>query len=261
MPPRSTATPADTPAPQAPAVTRAVAILKLLAGRGEPMGVNAVARELGVAPSSCLHILRALAEDGLVQADPRTKQYSLGLGLLTLAHDMLGRNHFAALVQPELERIARDYGATATAVELDSRERMVVVAVAQAPTIVQIQVGVGSRFPAFISATGRCVASRAGLNRAQLRQRFSALKWHAAPAFDAWLAEIEAAGRDGYAVDRGNYIGGITIVASLVGEDGPAERAISIVAVSEQLGDKRLVALEGDTREAARRVTARLRGL
>jgi DNA-binding IclR family transcriptional regulator len=225
------------------------------------LGVNAVARELDVAPSSCLHILRALAEDGLVQADPRTKQYSLGLGLLTLAHDMLGRNHFASLVQPELERIARVYGATATAVELDTRERMVVVAVAQAPTLVQIQVGVGSRFPAFISATGRCVAARSGLNRARLKQRFAALKWDAPPAFDDWMREIEAAGRDGYAIDRGNYIAGITIVAALVGEEGPAERGISIVAVSQQLEQKQLTSLERDTREAARRVAARLRGL
>ena len=191
----------------------------------------------------------------------RSKQYSLGLGLLTLAHDMLGRNHFAALVQPELERIAQAYGATATAVELDGRERMVVVAVAQAPTIVQIQVGVGSRFPAYISATGRCVAARSGLDRAHLKQRFAALKWHAAPSFDAWMREVEAAGRDGHAIDRGNYIGGITIVAALVGDEGPAQRAISIVAVSEQLGARQLASLERDTREAAQRVSQRLRGL
>ena len=261
MPPRPASAPVAGPALQAPAVSRAVAILKLLANCGEPLGVNAVARELSVAPSSCLHILRALAEDGLVQADPRTKQYSLGLGLLTLAHDVLGRNHFAKLVQPELERIARDYGATATAVELDGRERMVVVAVAQAPTIVQIQVGVGSRFPAFISATGRCVAARSGLNRARLKQHFAALKWHTPPDFGDWMREVECAGRDGYAIDRGNYIAGITIVAALVGEDGPAERAISIVAVSEQLGPKQLASLERDTRDAARRIASRLRGL
>ena len=246
---------------QAPAVSRAISILKLLANRAEPMGVNAIARELDVAPSSCLHILRALAEDGLVQTDPKTKQYSLGLGLLTLAHDMLGRNHFAALVQPELEAIAARYGATGTAVELDSRERMVVVAVAQAPTFLQIQVGVGSRFPAYISATGRCVAAHSGLTQAQLKQRFAALKWQAPPSFETWLGEVDAARENGFAIDRGNYICGFTIVAALVGGADQTQRAISIVAVSEQINDKLRATLERDTRDAAARLTARLRGL
>ena len=246
---------------QAPAVARAVGILKLLARRSEPMGVNAIARELGLGPSSCLHILRALTADGMVQADPRTKQYSLGLGLLTLAHDMLGRNHFAALVQPELERIARKYGATATAVELDGRERMVVVGVAQAPTFLQIQVGVGSRFPAYISATGRCVAAHSGLDPAQLKQRFAALKWQEAPTFETWLREVDLARANGFAVDQGNYICGFTIVAALVETAEAARHAISIVAVSEQVSDKSLAKLARDTREAAGGVAARLRGL
>ena len=82
---KSTDTPSPPAAPnhQAPAVARAIGVLKLLARERQPMGVNAIARGLDVVPSSCLHILRALAEDGLVQVDPRSKQYSLGLGLLT----------------------------------------------------------------------------------------------------------------------------------------------------------------------------------
>lgn len=245
---------------QAPAVTRAVAVLRLLAQEREGLGVNAIARALGMVPSSCLHILRALADDGMVQVDAETKRYSLGLGLLTLARDMLGRNHFALQVQPELERIARDYAATATAVELDGRERMVVVAVAQAPTLLRIQVGVGSRFPAWISATGRCVAAASGLARGALRQRFDALKWQSPPRFEQWLREIEQARRDGFAVDAGNYIAGFTIVAAPVGGGGPVRRAVSVVCVSEQLADARLAALARDAKEAARRVGTRLGG-
>ena len=223
---------------RAPAVARAIAVLKLLGNQREPLGVNAIARELGVVPSSCLHIMRALAAEGLVQIDPATKQYALGLGLLTLARDMLGRNHFARLAQPELQSIALKYGATATAVELDGRERMVVVAVAQAPTFLKIQVGVGSRFPAYISATGRCLAARSGLDKAQLKQRFQALKWQSPPVFDDWLRQVDAARASGAAVDPGNYIRGFTIVAALIEGPDEAQRAISIVAVSAQFNDK-----------------------
>jgi DNA-binding IclR family transcriptional regulator len=246
---------------RAPAVTRAIRVLKLLGSFREPMGVNAVAKAIGVVPSSCLHILRALAEEGLVQMDPRTKHYSLGLGLLTLAHDMMGRSHFAKLVQPELERIALKHGVTATAVELDGRDRMVVVAMAQGSTILKIQVGVGSRFPAYISATGRCVAAHSALSKAQLKQRFMALQWQSAPDFEDWLRQVEAVRKNGIAVDPGNYICGFTVVAALVNGSASPKQAVSIVGVSEQLSDKALVALKRDTKEAAQRVSAQLQGL
>jgi len=250
-----------TPSHRAPAVSRAISVLKLLARSADPLGVNAVARELDMVPSSALHILRALADDGLVQADARTKQYSLGLGLLALAHDMLGRNQFARVVQPELDAIARKYGVTSTGVEIDGRERMVVVAMAQGATILKIQVGLGSRFPAYISATGRCVAAQSGLKEAQLKQKFNELQWQTPPRFVDWMAEVEAARKYGVAIDTGNYITGFTVVAAPIQTGGEVRQAISIVGVSEQLSGKTLTALKRDTHLAAGRVSEQLRAL
>jgi DNA-binding IclR family transcriptional regulator len=250
------------PSHRAPAVTRAIGVLKLLGRSGEPLGVNAIARELDLVPSSCLHILRALADDGLVHADPKSKQYTLGLGLLALAHDMLGRNQFARMVQPELDTIARKYGVTATAVELDGRDRMVVVAMAQAATILKIQVGLGSRFPAYISATGRCIAAQSGLSEAQLKQRFAALQWQSPPKFSDWLLQVEAARSNGVAEDIGNYITGFTVAAAAVnGQGGEARHFISVVGVSEQLTGKTLASVKRDTKRAAQRVSDQLNSL
>ena len=255
---------------RAPAVARAIEVLKLLGSSSEPLGVNAIARALDVVPSSCLHILWALANEGLVHADPKTKRYTLGIGLLSLAHAMLGRNHFARLVQPELAGIAHKYGVTATALEVDDRERMVVVAMAQGSTILKIHVGIGSRFPAYISATGRCVAAQSGLSDAQLKQRFAALKWQSPPRFEDWMKDVVAARKNGVAVDAGNYITGFTVVAAPVTgsqagpQAGPAEavrQAVSIVGVSERMSGKTLAMLKSDTKEAAQRIAADLMGL
>lgn len=248
-----------TPTHRAPAVSRAIAVLKLLGQSAEPLGVNAIARQLDLVPSSCLHILRALADDHLVRVDPDTKQYSLGLGLLALAHDMLGKDHFAALVQPALEHIAQTYGITGTAVELDSRDRMMVVAMAQASSVLKIQVGVGSRFPAFISATGRCVAAHSTLTEAQLKERFAALQWQAPPRFSDWLREIEAVRRHGVAVDADHYIVGFTIVAAPVLTGGPLRRAVSVVGASRHLSGKLLTEVKQQTKLAAARVAEQLR--
>lgn len=245
---------------RAPAVSRAIDVLKLLGRSNEPMGVNAIARELDVVPSSCLHILRALSDDGLVQADPKTKQYTLGLGLLALAHDMLGRNRFAQMVQPELDALAHKYGVTATAVELDGLERMVVVAMAQAraTTILKIHVGLGSRFPAFISATGRCIAAHCNLSEADLKKQFAKLTWQSAPKFTDWLAEVKLARRNGVAVDIGNYISGFTVVAAPVINGPDLRRVVSVVGVSDQLSGRKLTGAKLDTKVSAERVAAKL---
>lgn len=249
---------------QAPAVARAAAVLRVLADAGEGLGVNEVARRSGLVPSSSLHILRALTEEGLAAFDEPSKRYSLGLGLLTLAHDMLGHNPFSTRVQPELQLLANQHRATAIAVQLDERERMVVVAVAQAPTLLQIQVGVGSRFPAYISATGRCIAAWSNLSEAQLKRRFETLKWQSPPSFAQWLREVNQARRDGFAIDAGHYINGFTVIAAPLimppphKSDQAPRQAIAVVCVSEQLDIERRQALAEQTRDAAARVALRL---
>src|ERR1700678_2188388 len=81
-------------ADKAPAIARAVAILRLLGKCDAPVGVQAIARELGLVPSTCLYVLRALAAEEFVSFDADTKRYSLEAGVLTLARQWLRRNRF-----------------------------------------------------------------------------------------------------------------------------------------------------------------------
>ena len=56
---------------EVPAVRKAVSILRLLSRTSEPMGVNAISKELDLVPSTCLHILRVLVAEGLVAPETR----------------------------------------------------------------------------------------------------------------------------------------------------------------------------------------------
>lgn len=76
---------------QFPAVTRAVAILRALGQSPEPLGVNAIANQLGLIPSTCLHILRVLVAEQLVAFDPDNKKYTYGAGILTIAEVVAAR--------------------------------------------------------------------------------------------------------------------------------------------------------------------------
>lgn len=240
---------------RAPAASRAAAILRLLARSDESMGVNAIARALGLVPSTCLHILRALAREELVAFDPASKRYRLGPGVLTLARSFLRRDRFAEAAQPLLDRLARRFGATAIGVQVIGLEHMVVVAISRAEQPLRLHVEIGSRFPALISATGRCLAAFGGHAWKDVEAGFRRLRWDRPPSLRAWRAEVEAARAAGYSVDRGNYIAGVTIFAApVLDARGLMSHAVVALGVSEQIGAGD--ALVAELRAAARALSA-----
>src|SRR5690349_19172681 len=94
---------------KAPAISRAAAVLRLLGKSDGPLPLQAIARELGLVPSTCLYVLRALVAEEFVAFDADTKRYSLEAGVLTLARHWLRRNRFADLAQPALDRLSHGF--------------------------------------------------------------------------------------------------------------------------------------------------------
>jgi DNA-binding IclR family transcriptional regulator len=196
-----------------PAVSRAVAILRLLGRSPNAMGVKAIAQSLGMVTSTCLHIVRVLVEEGLLKVDESTKRYSLGSGLLSLARSALQANTFPAMVQPVLDRIAAKWGVTTMAAEVSGLDHMVVVALSKSHAPFRLHVDVGSRFPALISATGRLAAAFSQSPWDKIEKRFRLLKWASQPNYELWKSEVEQARTRGFSMDFGNYISGVTLVA------------------------------------------------
>lgn len=243
-----------------PAVSRATAILKFLAAEGEPIGVVPLAREVGLIPSTCLHILRALTEDGLVTFNPDTKRYALGPGVLAFAAAFAQRDPFIQAIQPRLDDLARRHGCGFAAVE-EGRDHCVVVAIADAETGFSVRVKVGMRFPKLVSATGRCLVAFGAKQwtNAELKESFSELPWEKPPAFKDWLASIETTKKQGHAVDDGNFIKGLTVVTVPVFADaGAIAGFISAVALRERINKEALTALTRDIQMAAQSASREL---
>ncbi|MGC4235867.1 MAG: helix-turn-helix domain-containing protein, partial [Niabella sp.] len=105
-----------------PAVSRAIAILRLLGRTSEPMSLSAISDALAIIPSTALHILRVLVAEGLVKFEPDSKRYGLDSGMLVLARSVIERSGFAMLVQPVLDRVAQEWGTTMMGVEIQRDE-------------------------------------------------------------------------------------------------------------------------------------------
>ena len=261
-PRRGTATPPAREAVlrQVPAVTRAAAILRLLSRSETPLGVQAIARALGLVPSTCLHILRALAAEELVACDPETRRYGLSSGVVALARGMLRHDPFGNLAQPVLDALAARHGATAIGVEATSLDHIVVVALARPRQALRLQVDVGSRYPALISATGRCIAAFGNHPWPAIERRFASLRWENPPDLAQWRADIARTAEAGYAIDEGRYIAGVTVIAAPVRPRGRVSHALVMVGVSEQLRRLGLAALGEELRAEAAALTRRLEG-
>lgn len=241
-----------------PAVSRAAAILQLLARSSAPMGVQAIARTLGLVPSTCLHILRVMAAEHLVSVTPDTKLYALGPGLIALARVALRRDRFSALAQPALDALAARYPVTALAVESLGLRHMVVVGISRSQGAFRLTVDIGSRFPALISATGRCVAAFGRHSWTDIEQGFKALRWDDPPSWNQWRREVAETRRTGFAADEGRYIAGVTILAApVVTADGTVNTLV-LVGLSGQLARAGLAPLGADLRESAASLQALL---
>ena len=249
---------------KAPAISRAAAVLRLLGKSDVPLGLNPIARALGINPSTCLYVLRALVAEELVAFDPETKRYALDAGVLTLARQWLRRNRFPDLAQPALDRLANQFGVTMLGVQIMGLDHIVAVAVAQAGTF-QLSVQVGNRFPALISATGRCIAAFGNYPDEEIARRFAGLRWEDPPAFDTWLGEVAQTRAHGLGVDEGNYISGVTVLAvpvwkaAQVSKSARPSHALVAIGVGSALKGKR-GELEPALLTAARALTEQMGG-
>lgn len=245
-----------------PAVSRAIAILRLLGSSPSPLTLKEIAKALELVPSTCLHILRALVEERLVSVDAVSKRYTLGVGMLPLARAALEKSGFATVVQPELERLSKRYGLTAIGVEMVGLEHMIVLALSRAPALMRLDVDVGSRFPALISATGRCVAAFSNHAWGDIERNFRKLRWEKAPELDTWRAEVEEVKKKGYSIDRGNYINGVTIIAvPVLDRSQRMFQSIVVIGLAEQINNSTAINIAQDMRTAAETVTSQMYAL
>lgn len=251
------ATPASKPAKgprvrPVPAVSRALAILRLLAASPEPMTLKAISEELDLVTSTALHILRVLVEEGMVKVEPGTKRYALDVGVLSLARSVVENNPFPARVQSALDRLSERWNVTTIGMKVSGLDDLVVLALARSKGPFRLYVEVGSRVPALTSATGRIVAFYSGLTDSELGRHFKALNWENAPSFETWLKEVKSVQRKGFAIDRGNYINGISVLAvPILDAHRRVTHAVAALGLSDTLNASTVQALAADMQSEA----------
>ena len=214
---------------------RMLAVFETIA-RAQPIGVSALARELGADKSAIQRDLMTLADAGWIgQAPEGAGQWELTPLVLTLARPPHSSASLRARTRPVLERLRRATGETAYLAVPDG-DHFVVVDAAESHQMLRMVPPVGIVIPIARSATGRAV-----LAALPEGERAAVLGETVSPALAAELAETR---ERGFAINDGDIVGGALAMAALVRDAGGAVAgSLVLTAPAERLtGDARLAA-------------------
>jgi DNA-binding IclR family transcriptional regulator len=215
-------------------------------------------------PSTLYRVLAHLEVGGLVQQDPETERYSLGLGFLRLAWKAADRNSVREVALPSLKALVDTTGETALLALSDPlRHEMLLAATVDSPHPIRQIRQVGEWLPVTAGATG--LAILAFLPDAERR----AILMRPLPAITpqtvtdpATLTRILARVRaQGYAITRGERTpGAVGIAAPIFGPAGTVLGSVGITLPEQRFQPDNERHQAGQVITAARAITDQLHG-
>ena len=247
----------------APAVTRAGAILDVLAERaGEAPGPSELARRLGLPKSSIANICNALAEVGLVRRIGTG--FALGRKLAELGGAYLASVDQVQEFYEACRLLTTGSEETIQLAILDDLE-MTYLARHDGRQPVRLTSRIGRRLPATVTATGK--AALASLDPADLQRRLAGitdlptLTVNSLGTVGALLADLEVVRARGYAMDDEETVEGVVCYGVTIPSRQPGEGpyAASITLLKARATDERVPLLIDDLHTLAGRLSDPLR--
>ncbi len=216
----------------APAVTRAIAILDVLASaHGQPLGISELARALGIAKSSTANVCVALEEGGLIQRGDlgyRLGRRTVELGGAYLASfDQVREFYRVCSESPELSHELVQIAV------LDGTD-VLYLARHEGRAPLRLTAGIGDRYPAALTAVGNALLAR--LDDEEIRARFAdpetrpQLTAASTTDLDALIAKIRRARETGFGLDEGEMFPTVTGVAVVIPPRNAGDQPLALGA-------------------------------
>ena len=246
-------------ASQVQSVDRAVAILYLLAERGDA-GVTEVAAALGVHKSTAFRLIAALEAGSLVEQDGERRKYHLGGGILRLAGATAGRLELPIESRSVCRRLAADLGEAVNVAILDSGEATNILQ-EYGPSAITGRNWIGQRTPLHATASGKVLL--AWMNAVALKEFLASRLHRYTPASvtrpSVLEAELQRVREQGWASTAEEFEIGLNAVAAPVhDETGDVVAAVGVSGPSYRLTVESFPAVAAHLVTGAREISARL---
>ncbi|CAL8899785.1 IclR family transcriptional regulator [Kocuria varians] len=243
-----------------PVIANAVSVLRCFTHDDPLLGVTEIAGRIGLHKSTVSRILATLEQENLVERDPQTRRYGLGLGLITLAGPLLADLDERRVAYPVLQELTAQTGETSALVVWNGAET---VCVEQIPSPQEIKhtIPLGTRYDTALSSSVQVFLA------AQPAERVRALLLagtvtHLATTEDAiesYLQQLATVRDEGVAVNYGRtHVDEVGVAAPVRDHRNETVAAVMIAAPRYRVTEDQVSHLVAACTAAAEEVSQRL---
>jgi IclR family transcriptional regulator, KDG regulon repressor len=240
-------------------VRNAARLLKVFRSREADLGVSELARRLGLGKSTVHRMLTTLVAEGLIEQNPRTGGYRLGIVMFELGEAVRVHMDLHAAVGPVLGELRAQTGESSQVGVLDGHEVVYVDRLESAHSL-RLFTETGRRVPVHCTSSGKVLLAYLPEARRQVVLRaapFTALTPHTITDRSQFAAELDRVRRRGWAeAVNEREIGVASIAAPVRDISGEVIAAISIgvpLARCSVMALRRLAPVIMEAAEAASR--------
>ncbi|MFD1674201.1 IclR family transcriptional regulator [Alicyclobacillus fodiniaquatilis] len=223
---------AQTNAPYGTAILKGVDIIKYIADQPHAKGVSEIARDLGMNRSTVYKLLDTLQQVGFVHKSERNATYTLGAGLVRLAHQALNQLDIRTFAQNALAELNH---ATQETIHLGILDEDMVVYVAklESKQTVRMHSRVGNTSPLYCTGIGKAILSTWSEER--LDAYFARTKLHKYTAHTvtdemALRQMLQQIAQQGYAMDDCEHEAEVRCMAAPLYKNNVLYGAFSVTA-------------------------------
>ena len=241
-------------------VAMAVRLLKSFSEGEAEIGVTSLSRRLGVAKSTVYRLASTLVSEGLLEQNPETEKYRLGMSLFGLGALVRQRMNVATDARPFLFHLREATGETVHLAILEGPD-IVFVLNLESNHAIRMRADLGARKPAFCTAEGRAMLAfqSADVVNDVLGHRLVPRTPKTIIDAGEIRTALEAVRSAGFATeDEQSELGMRSVAAPIRNANGRVVAAIGLAGPMQRISDDALARFAPLVADAARTISARL---
>jgi len=233
------------------AVERAIDILQSFSADHPSMSVVELQNRVHLSRPTLYRLLHTLVQKGFVTADGDPQRFSLGYGVMQLAHVWMSEFDVTKIARPIIERLREETGETAALFVLRNHLRLCVL---EAPSrhVLSITRGAGETEHISKGASGKAIL--AFLDK-ELRQTLleDLPRGVKRPKL---LGQLSRARQDGFAISRSEvFVGAIAMAAPVFDHVGQVMGSVGLFGPSARVTEEKIATYTGLVKSAADRLS------
>jgi IclR family transcriptional regulator, KDG regulon repressor len=241
-------------------VANAILLMKSFSDEHGELGISALAERLGLAKSTVHRLASTLMEAGMLEQNPETGKYRLGLAIFELGSLVRRRIDISLEAKPWLMTLREQTGETVDLSVLD-HGGVVCVNFLESKKVNRISSGIGMRKPVHCTAEGKALI--AFQSAATIERVIGARLERRTPRTlidpGALKEELAAVRARGYATEDEEYELGVRSIAAPIRDDtGNSVASVGVAGPTQRLTKTRLQGLARYVTDAARAISLRL---